>query len=86
MKLKDKMKKNGRKDPCLCGSGKKYKHCCLKKDTTVYKKPSGEKTVLHKSSYSDENGPKDQKRFYRVFPYLILRTIFCILLSFFFSA
>lgn len=20
----------GRNDPCLCGSGKKYKHCCLK--------------------------------------------------------
>jgi tetratricopeptide (TPR) repeat protein len=22
----------GRNDPCRCGSGKKYKHCCLKKD------------------------------------------------------
>jgi HEAT repeat protein len=22
----------GRNDPCPCGSGKKYKHCCLKKD------------------------------------------------------
>ena len=22
--------KTGRNDPCLCGSGKKYKHCCLK--------------------------------------------------------
>jgi preprotein translocase subunit SecA len=21
----------GRNDPCPCGSGKKYKHCCLKK-------------------------------------------------------
>lgn len=21
----------GRNDPCLCGSGKKYKHCCLGK-------------------------------------------------------
>ena len=21
----------GRNDPCRCGSGKKYKHCCLKK-------------------------------------------------------
>lgn len=26
----------GRNDPCLCGSGKKYKNCCLKKHT-----PSG---------------------------------------------
>jgi tetratricopeptide (TPR) repeat protein len=24
--------KTGRNDPCLCGSGKKYKHCCLEKD------------------------------------------------------
>ena len=26
------MPKTGRNDPCLCGSGKKYKHCCLEKD------------------------------------------------------
>jgi HEAT repeat protein len=25
-------KEVGRNDPCPCGSGKKYKHCCLKKD------------------------------------------------------
>ena len=25
-------KKIGRNDPCPCGSGKKYKHCCLGKD------------------------------------------------------
>lgn len=24
-------KKPGRNDPCPCGSGKKYKHCCMKK-------------------------------------------------------
>lgn len=24
--------KTGRNDPCPCGSGKKYKHCCLEKD------------------------------------------------------
>ena len=27
-----KAKKIGRNDPCPCGSGKKYKNCCLKKD------------------------------------------------------
>jgi tetratricopeptide (TPR) repeat protein len=26
------MGKPGRNDPCLCGSGKKYKNCCLAKD------------------------------------------------------
>ncbi|MDH4138078.1 MAG: SEC-C domain-containing protein, partial [Anaerolineae bacterium] len=25
-------KKPGRNDPCPCGSGKKYKHCCMRKD------------------------------------------------------
>ncbi len=27
-----KSRKAGRNDPCPCGSGKKYKHCCLTKD------------------------------------------------------
>lgn len=27
--------KPGRNDPCPCGSGRKYKHCCLPKDETV---------------------------------------------------
>jgi hypothetical protein len=26
-------KKLGRNDPCSCGSGKKYKHCCMLKQT-----------------------------------------------------
>jgi len=26
------MTKTGRNEPCPCGSGKKYKHCCLKRD------------------------------------------------------
>jgi len=35
------MKKVGRNEPCPCGSGKKYKNCCLdsgKYETTHYKK------------------------------------------------
>jgi glycosyltransferase involved in cell wall biosynthesis len=27
------MEKNGRNDPCPCGSGKKHKYCCLSKDS-----------------------------------------------------
>lgn len=27
------MTKTGRNDPCPCGSGKKYKHCCLRNET-----------------------------------------------------
>jgi len=29
------MKKIGRNDPCPCGSGKKYKNCCMKKDVAT---------------------------------------------------
>src|SRR5262245_48960613 len=29
------MTKIGRNDPCPCGSGKKYKHCCLSKEVRV---------------------------------------------------
>jgi len=25
----------GRNEPCHCGSGRKYKHCCLEKDDTA---------------------------------------------------
>ena len=35
----------GRNAPCPCGSGKKYKHCCLLK--AVEAKSSGEKEVVH---------------------------------------
>jgi hypothetical protein len=31
----DAPKELGRNDPCHCGSGKKYKHCCLAKDEAV---------------------------------------------------
>lgn len=29
------MKKIGRNNPCPCGSGQKYKHCCLAKDSAM---------------------------------------------------
>lgn len=28
--------KVGRNDPCPCGSGKKYKHCCYEKDSVKH--------------------------------------------------
>jgi hypothetical protein len=34
------MRKPGRNDPCPCGSGKKYKHCCLGKRPSVPNKIS----------------------------------------------
>jgi tetratricopeptide (TPR) repeat protein len=32
--------KTGRNDPCPCGSGKKYKHCCLDKDRAAKLAPA----------------------------------------------
>jgi tetratricopeptide (TPR) repeat protein len=34
------MPKAGRNDPCPCGSGKKYKHCCLEKDRAAELAPA----------------------------------------------
>lgn len=34
------MAKIGRNQPCPCGSGKKYKHCCLNRDQASRVKPS----------------------------------------------
>ena len=31
--------KTGRNDPCPCGSGKKYKHCCYAKDSVKHEAP-----------------------------------------------
>ena len=31
--------KTGRNDPCPCGSGKKYKHCCYAKDSVKHELP-----------------------------------------------
>lgn len=38
--------KIGRNDPCPCGSGKKYKNCCLKKCGTYIKDGVDEKTAI----------------------------------------
>ena len=34
------MPRTGRNDPCPCGSGKKYKHCCLEKDRAAELAPA----------------------------------------------
>jgi hypothetical protein len=35
----------GRNEPCPCGSGKKYKHCCLVKDETAEREKLGAETT-----------------------------------------
>ena len=39
-------KKINRNDSCPCGSGKKYKHCCLKKDKIAHQYSSGVRPVI----------------------------------------
>ncbi len=41
--------KVGRNDPCPCGSGKKYKHCCMGKEQTSAPSADGEKTSHRQS-------------------------------------
>jgi hypothetical protein len=44
--------KIGRNDPCPCGSGKKYKHCCLNK---LYVNEYDQiRSAVHQSGYADE--------------------------------
>ena len=38
--------KAGRNDPCPCGSGKKYKKCCLGKDQAAAERPANPAAVL----------------------------------------
>ncbi len=49
------MAKIGRNDPCPCGSGKKYKKCCLQKDlaasTPKVMTASGEEASFHQARY-----------------------------------
>ena len=41
------MPRTGRNDPCPCGSGKKYKHCCLDKDRAAELAPAvGQRVAL----------------------------------------
>ncbi len=48
--------KAGRNDPCPCGSGKKYKKCCLDKPASADIKP--EELPVYKTLMSDTKGSK----------------------------
>ena len=46
--------KIGRNDPCPCGSGKKYKNCCLKKETMSV--PERIKNAVEENGYKEDIG------------------------------
>jgi hypothetical protein len=46
----------GRNEPCRCGSGKKYKHCCLEKDD---KKAAAARAKAAKAEQAPAAPPED---------------------------
>lgn len=55
MMIRRKEMKVGRNDPCPCGSGKKYKKCCMKKDAVVeIRKVREERFFQLKNELSEE--------------------------------
>ncbi len=62
------MKKIGRNDPCPCGSGKKYKKCCLAKDEAEASReqisaPSGSEKIFDDGGlHEDERVLKDYRK------------------------
>ena len=46
----------GRNEPCRCGSGKKYKHCCLEKDD---KKAAAVRAKAAKAEAAAEAPPEE---------------------------
>ena len=46
----------GRNEPCRCGSGKKYKHCCLEKDD---KKAAAGRAKAAKAEAAAEAPPEE---------------------------
>jgi len=60
MKAKTAMKKIGRNNPCWCGSGKKYKNCCMGQDRLTKKTPVPINTpmISKRSVFKGEVSPK----------------------------
>ena len=53
------MPKTGRNDPCPCGSGKKYKHCCLDKDRAAELAPAIAQRVAVQAQKANEVALRD---------------------------
>jgi hypothetical protein len=47
--------KIGRNDPCPCGSGKKYKRCCLLQDEEKQQSKIDDKPIDRKSLYNNKD-------------------------------
>jgi hypothetical protein len=56
------MSKLGRNDPCHCGSGKKYKQCCLAKDEAKERKAREKAAAKAEKEAPAEAAAPDAKR------------------------
>ena len=52
------MPKTGRNDPCPCGSGKKYKHCCLETDRAAEFVPAIAQCVALQAQKANQAAPR----------------------------
>ena len=52
------MPKTGRNDPCPCGSGKKYKHCCLETDRAAELAPAIAQRVALQAQKANQAAPR----------------------------
>jgi len=50
-------KRPGRNEPCHCGSGKKYKHCCLSKDENADREERAQQVKTEQPSPPPEHEP-----------------------------
>jgi hypothetical protein len=48
----------GRNEPCHCGSGKKYKHCCLAKDEEAERELRAQQAAAQAPPPADESAPR----------------------------
>ena len=56
-------KKPGRNDPCPCGSGKKYKNCCLKHENSIRFEFVDPYEAIHTCAWCCKNIPEDSEVF-----------------------
>ena len=61
--------KIGRNDPCPCGSGKKYKHCCIEKDNERLHHSSDVAGITQEELQADPGAHLTEERLYRMQPF-----------------
>lgn len=52
----------GRNEPCPCGSGKKYKHCCYAKDSVKHEEPVIEAPVSEEPEDEEAEAIEERRR------------------------